>query len=172
HRFDVYTQLYQGDKKTHLAGYKKFIFENIHRLPYWYDRRQMNEALLAIGDRESIHIVNQSLLNDPVTEVREMILYDLKEQNRVDKFIDTIHQLSLGKGKPCSGVSMNQRWLLEGESELSYPLREYLKWAKEKQNLKEETQLKIDSALQALTIKRPQPKPGPGEGFEANDPQD
>jgi hypothetical protein len=146
-RFDVYTQLYQADKKTHLVDYKKFIFQNIEQLSEWHDRYQMNEALLIIGDDESTKVVNHSLLNDPVAEVREIILRDLKEQGRVYEFIETIHQLSLGKGKPCSGVSFNRMSLSEGESELSQPLREYLKWAKEKQNLKQETHRKIESAL-------------------------
>jgi len=171
HRFDVYTQLYQADKTMHLAGYKAFIFQNIEQLSKWHDRYQMNEALLTIGDEESTKVVNQSLLNDPVAEVRETILHDLKEQDRVDEFIETIYQLSLGKGKKCYGVSMNRMWRVSGETEISHDLREYLKWAKEKQNLKQETHRKIDSALQALTIKRPQPKPGPdGDFFGPNKP--
>lgn len=171
HRFAVYTQLYQSDKKTNLAGYKGFIFQNIERLSKWHDRYQMNEALLNIGDEESTEVVNQSLLNDPVTEVREAILFDLKEQGRIDEFIETIHLLCLGKGKPCSGVSMNRRFLLGGESELSHELRDFLNWAKKKQNLKQETQHKIESALQALTIKRSQSKLRPkGDFVGSNDP--
>lgn len=159
-----------ADKKTHLAGYKAFIFQNIDQISDWHDRYQMNEALLIIGDEDSTKVVNQSLLNDPVAEVREATLYDLKEQGRVDEFIETIYQLSLGKGKRCSGIAMNRMTLLdEGETEISYDLREYLKWAQQKKNLKQETQIKIHSALQALNSERSNSTIGPfgdGDSFE------
>ncbi|QDT94795.1 hypothetical protein [Gimesia aquarii] len=170
-RFEAYTQLYCADKKTHLAGYKAFIIQSINQLSDWDDRYHMNEALLSIGDEESTKVVNQSLLNDPVAEVREAILHDLKEQDRVDEFIETIYQLSLGKGKKCSGVSMNRMMILEGETEISHDLREYLRWAQQKKNLKQETHIKIHSALEALTREKPNSPYeiyGDGDSFEEN----
>lgn len=97
-RFTVITQLYQADKPTHLAGYKKFIFKNVTLVPDWLDRSQMYAALIGIGDRESVNAVNHALLNDPTAQVREFLLRELKRQDQVVKYIDTIHLLSLGRG--------------------------------------------------------------------------
>lgn len=164
HRFDVYTLLYQADKKN-LAGYKEFIFQNISQLPEWYDRYKMYEALVSIGDGESIKMVNHALLNDPIADVRRFLIHDLVEQQKVDEYIATIHLLSLGKGKKYVGVfAPNSPPRQTGETLLTQPLKTYLKWAKQKKNLKQETQMKIQSALQALTLERPNSTNGPFGG--------
>tara|TARA_R110002095_G_scaffold104869_3_gene91822 strand:+ start:39 stop:1262 length:1224 start_codon:yes stop_codon:yes gene_type:complete len=169
-RFQVYTQLYHADQQKHLQDYQAFLISNVDQPDDWFYRWRMNEALLEIGTPEAIQVVNQSLLNDPVAEVRECILHHLKEQGQIDEFIDTILLLSNGKGQPCTGVMPNRMFLSAGENEISYDLSEYLKWAQEQNYLKRETKHKVKIALQALASKKPEPVSTDfGDRFEVND---
>ena len=151
-RFVVYTQLYQADQQKHLAGYKAFISDHIEQLPDWRDRKSMNSALSAIGDAESIEIMNRSLLNDPVAEVREWILVvEQLDRKRVHPaVIDTLLQLAEGKGKPCQHVLPTCFKIPEQGTELRPFLFAWLDWAREQPNLEQETQQKIERVLQFL----------------------
>ncbi|QDV21474.1 hypothetical protein Pan153_61620 [Gimesia panareensis] len=151
-RFVVYTQLYQAGPQKHLAGYKAFIAEQIEQLPNWHDRKSMNTALSAIGDAESIEIMNRSLLNDPVAEVREWILVvEWLDRKRVHPaVIDTLLLIAEGKGKPCRHVLPTCFKIPEQGTELRPFLYDWLDWARDQPNLAQETRQKIERAVQAL----------------------
>lgn len=175
-RFAVFTQLYQADKPTHLAGYKTLIFKNAARLPDRFDRYNMYAALIGIGDRESVNAVNHALLNDPTAQVREFLLRELKRQDQVVKYIDTIHLLSLGRGQKCKVEPyFNMPVLQSDEKILADSLETYLNWAKEKQTLNPKTKQKILASLQAISndasnsFEPRSYKPGE-DRFEANKP--
>lgn len=175
-RFAVFTQLYQADKPTHLAGYKKFIFKSVAQLPGWFDRCDMYAALVSIGDPESVKAVNHALLNDPTAQVREFLLHELKRQDQVVEYIDTIHLLSLGRGQKCKvELYFNMPVLQSDENILADSLKTYLNWAKEKQTLIPKTKQKILASLQAISNNASnsfEPRSyKPGEDrFEANKP--
>lgn len=151
-RFVVYTQLYQTDPQKHRAGYKAFIAEQIAQLPDWRDRKSMNTALSAIGDAESIEIMNRSLLNDPVAEVREWILVvEWMDRKRVHPaVVDTLLQIAEGKGKPCRHVLPTCYKIPEQGTEVGPFLYNWLDWAREQPNLEQETRQKIERALELL----------------------
>ncbi|QDT45722.1 hypothetical protein Pan241w_58500 [Gimesia alba] len=174
--FAVFTQLYQVDKPTHLAGYKNFIFKNVAQVPDWLDRSQMYAALIGIGDRESVNAVNHALLNDPTAQVREFLLRELKRQDQVVKYIDTIHLLSQRKGQKCvREIVPNGPGFHPDENILADSLKTYLNWAKEKQNLSPKAKQKILASLQAISndasnsFEPRSYKPGE-DRFEANKP--
>ncbi|WP_339734569.1 hypothetical protein [uncultured Gimesia sp.] len=151
-RFVVFTQLYQADKPTHLAGYKNFIFENLDQLPDRFDRCQMYAALVGIGDHESVEAVNHALLNDPIAQVRQFLLRELKRQNQFVEYIDTIHLLSLGKAEKCRLEPYpNMRRHQPDENILAESLETYLNWAKKNQTLSPQTKRKILASLQVIS---------------------
>jgi hypothetical protein len=151
-RFFVYRRLYQADPQKHLAGYKAFIGEQIAQLPDWRDRTKMNSALSAIGDAESIEIMNRSLLNDPVAEVREWVLVvEWMDRKRVHPaVVDTLLQIAEGKGKPCRHVLPACYKIPEQGTELGPFLYDWLDWAREQPNLEQETKQKIERARELL----------------------
>ncbi|GEM_PF-3725274 len=175
-RFAVFTQLYQADKTTHLAGYKKFIFENVAQLPEWLDRSAMYAALIGIGDRESIEAVNHALLNDPIAQVRTFLLRELERQEKIVEYIETIHLLSLGRGQKCEiEPYLSMPFFSSVENVLTDSLETYLNWAKQNKTLNPKIKRKILASLQAIStdftnsFERRTYKPGE-DRFEANNP--
>ena len=139
-------------RSQHLDENKTPVFQKIEELSDWRDRRKRITVLSAVGDAESIEVMSGCLLNDPVAEVREWILVvEQCDRKRVHPaMVDTILQLAEGKGKPCRHVLLTCFKIPEEGTELAPVLYYWLDWAQQQPNLKQETQQKIEKAMQLL----------------------
>ncbi len=171
-RFEVYTQLYQSDQKFYLAGFKAFLLDNVEQMLDWIDRSKMYAALMEIGDEECVAAIDRALLNDPTAQTRESLLRELQEQSQVVEYLDTIHLLALGRGKPFAiEYYPNAPIFQKEETVLDDSLRACFKQVQKQKTLSKETELKIQQALQAIADREAQPESvvgGDGDRFEAN----
>jgi hypothetical protein len=117
--------------------------------PGWWKRLQMYKALIEIGDERCWDSVRRALLNDPITETREQILFALrKHPETVNHVMDTVLEMTRDTGTGHKAVTMSR--MAQG---YEHDLGEYLKWAHSLPDLKEATHEKIQRAADNLRRK-------------------
>jgi hypothetical protein len=170
-RFTVYTRLYESDPKLYLAGYQKFLLENVEQESSTYVRGLMYTTLLEIGDETCVAAVSHALLNDPVAQLRKTVLDQIRVQKKGSVYLAAIHLLALGKCKPFEVEHYFGGPYLESEATfLDDSLRACLIQAQKQKTLSKEDTLKIQQALQTIADREPKPVVGGGgDRFEAND---
>lgn len=156
-RLSAHRLLYALDKKACRKPYEDFLLANAKSAKEWWERSLMYEDLITLHDENAWQAVREGLMRDPVTEVRESILYHLKEQGEVAAAIDAILVIVNCKDEKHAGVSPGRavvaRSRMLGErmmGEWSCALSEYLKWAKSLQTLDPATATKVQDAAEKL----------------------
>lgn len=124
--FFLLKKLYSSDNERFSSEYKNFIIKNINgRSNNWIDRLYFVYAMVDIQDADLIKMINDLLLNDPSTNIRERLLYLIQEKGAYSDYFETAFLLAKGEGKPHSITAISSN-----SSCLNWQLIEYFEWVK------------------------------------------
>ena len=117
----------------------------------WWDRGCFYADLIELDDKDGWAVVNDALLNDPVTEAREQALYAAGTTEAIGRTIDSVLQLLQGEGKHC-------KFVMPSHPALGYwiPLKDYLDRAAKDKNLPPDVAVKVTQAIRLHAAKPPQ----------------
>jgi hypothetical protein len=148
-RQKVHKLLVAFDPKTYRPTYRQFLLANVKTAKDGWERANLYDGLIEFKDEETLKATADGLLHDPVTECRESILSQLRQQGEVASVIDAVVAVVEGKGDPHGAV-------MPGRSANQWDdrLRDYLKWAKALKTLDKATAEKVDQAIAKLAEER------------------
>ena len=144
-RQECYELLLALDDKTYRAPYRTFLLGNVKTAHDWRARAILYDALVRMKDQDSLNAVCDGLVHDPITECRESILSEAKEQGEVTSIIDAILVIANGQDAPHHPVTPSRML-----GQWRYNLNRYLQWAATQKQLDAATLKKVDDALAKL----------------------
>ncbi len=144
-RQDAYKLLFAVDETTHRKPYREFLLGHVKMAKDRWERARLYGGLIQLKDEESMAAVREGLVHDPITECREIILYDLKKRGEVTSAIDAILVIANEKDEKHHAVTVSR-----SRRQWSHHLNEYLKWATSQKGLDAQTLQKVDEATEKL----------------------
>jgi len=108
-RQHAYKLLFAVDKKTYRKPYQEFLLSHVKMAKDWGERAILYGGLIQLKDEESMKAVREGLVDDPITECREYILYSLQERREVTSAIDAILVIANKEDKKHDSVSVSRR---------------------------------------------------------------
>ena len=144
-RQDAYKLLFAVDERTYRRPYREFLLGHVTLAADWWERAYLYEGLAKFKDEETMKVLLDGLVHDPVTECRERILCSLQERGEVASAMDAILVIANEQDQKHHAETVSRdlgQW--------SGKLLQYLKWAKSQTGLDPQTLRKVDEATEKL----------------------
>lgn len=98
-KWNFYKLLFEMNQNEYKNTLLEYTFRNVLKIDYWHKRLLIYDYISRIKDQLVFKGLSKCILNDPATECREDILYNLCEEKIADKkIIDSVFLLAQNKG--------------------------------------------------------------------------
>lgn len=144
-----YKLLFEMNQNEYKNTLLEYTFRNVLKIDYWHKRLLIYDYISKIKNQLVFKGLSKCILNDPATECREYILYNLCEEKIVDKkIIDSVFLLAQNKG--AKHYEFTPSRMVNGW-EIS--MLEYLYCIKCNEGLKSQNKEKINKTINILKSK-------------------
>jgi len=150
-RMEVFKQLNWLEDDANRKAYRDFLIASLKKSmddDLYLQRESMYEGLVQLKDEDALAAIRQALLEDPVTNCRQYILFELRQYGIAAPVMDALVSLASGQGQPHHEILVpSGPGRIPGVDPLTAPLRDYLAWARSQTGLDAPTRTKVDQAL-------------------------
>jgi len=115
-RWYFYQLLYKSDNKKYRTKFIEFTINNVQTVSNWFYRSKIYISLIELNDDSVFKALSRFLIDDPVTECRELIMDKLMEKDIInDDIAHSVYLMILGKCRQHSHNLVGQdpsEWIM------------------------------------------------------------